>query len=350
MVGGAEHRQRRGRDPAQAHAAQLEVHRPVRDGARRHVDRFVREHHGLGVEPDREPSAAIGVERHVRLLPVHEHPGGCPVGADGPAHRLDVVDARRQHVGQGRRHVGEGLAERGEEGVLAPQLGVARREVAGRADRRVEVVVEDGEVVGVAGRLRLLEAGPRVHAAGVHVVALPARPVADLAVGDRGDVERTEERAAMVRGRHAAAELARGGGEVGRGQARRDAVVVAPDARVVAQVGADAGVVPGVGEEEVLAEGRVPRLVGVDPEPVAVAAVEGEHLARGQVGAAPRGRGEDRRREAVTARHPLERDEVAGLVVELVLELDARSPGSTARSAARARAPSAANHSSTSAR
>ena len=79
---------------------------------------------------------------------------------------------------------------------------------------------------------------------------------------------------------------------------------------------------PSVREEEVLAEGRVPRLVGVDPEPVAVAAVQREHLAGRQVGAAPRGRGPERRREAGLARDPLERDQVAGLVVELVLELD----------------------------
>ena len=128
----------------------------------------------------------------------------------------------------------------------------------------------------------------------------------------------------MVRGGHAAAELARRGREVGRRHPRP--VAVAADAGVLAQVGADARVVPGVREEEVLAERGVPRLVGVDPEAVAVAAVEGQHLARGQLGTAPRGRREDRRGEPVPLREPLQREEVPGLVVELVLELDRDHP------------------------
>ncbi len=48
-----------------------------------------------------------------------------------------------------------------------------------------------------------------------------------------------------------------------------------------ADVGADAGIVPGVGEEVVGPERVVPAGVGIDPEAVAVAAVERKHLVGG---------------------------------------------------------------------
>ncbi len=89
-----------------------------------------------------------------------------------------------------------------------------------------------------------------------------------------------------------------------------------------AHVGADPGVVPLVREEEVRAEARVPAVVGLDPEAVGVAAEQGEHLAVRQLRAAPRGGRPQRRGEPGLAREPLQRHEMPGPVVELVLELD----------------------------
>ncbi|BCJ55150.1 hypothetical protein Asp14428_66250 [Actinoplanes sp. NBRC 14428] len=89
-----------------------------------------------------------------------------------------------------------------------------------------------------------------------------------------------------------------------------------------ADVGADARVVPHVREEVVVAERRVPGRVGVDPEAVAVAAVQREDLLGGQVGAAPRGGDPQRRGQPGLPGEALEGDEVAGLVVQLVLQLD----------------------------
>ena len=71
-----------------------------------------------------------------------------------------------------------------------------------------------------------------------------------------------------------------------------------------------------------LAEGGVPGGGVLHPETIGVAAKQREDLALGEIGAAP-GRGRPHRCvNSGGPRQPLERDEVTGLVVELILELD----------------------------
>ncbi len=311
--------------PGEANAAGGQVDRPAGQRAGRDVHRAGRELQHLAVEVEPEAGAAVRVERDVRLVPRDEDETAGPVAAQGPSQRFTVLDAVGPYVGKARRHLGEPPAESGQERVLAAQLGVALGERAGLPDRGVEVVTQARQVVRVPGRVRLLHVAAGVGAAGVHVVALPGGPVADLAVRDGGDIERGGPRPAVVRGGHPAGELAGRGREL-VGRRARATLLGRLDVLRAPHVGADARVVPDVREEVVVAEVRRPGRVRVDPEAVAVTAVQREDLLLGQLGAVPGGGGPDRRVHAGLAGHALERAQVLRLGVELVLDLDAEHP------------------------
>jgi hypothetical protein len=156
--------------------------------------------------------------------------------------------------------------------VLEAEFVVRGPVLAVLAERGLEVVGEDGEIVGVVGGVGLLKSrqlAGRIRAAVEHVVALPHRAAADLGEAEGAHVGRVDARPAVVRHSHAAAQLAGGPGEsVGEGHR------VSAAYRRRAQVGADALVVALVGEEEVLAAGVGPAAVRLGPEGLGVAAVE----------------------------------------------------------------------------
>ncbi len=84
------------------------------------------------------------------------------------------------------------------------------------AERGLEVVGQDRQVVGVAAGVRLLKGGQlpgRVGSAVEHVIALPHRTAADLGQPERSDVGGLDAGPPVVGHRHAAAQLAGGPGK-----------------------------------------------------------------------------------------------------------------------------------------
>ncbi len=259
-------------------------------------------------------------QRFVRLVVVDEQEPRGAVGAHGPAQGLAVVLPVRPKLGQHGLHGRQEMAEVRQQQVLEAQFVVRRPVLAVLAERGLEVVRQHGQVVGIAGGVRLLQGGALtggVGAAVEHVEALPDRTTTDLGKAQRADVVGVDARPSVVRHRHAAAQLAGGPGEpVGEGVRGTAAHGGGP------QVGADTLVVPLVGEEEVLAAGVGPAAVRLGPEGLGVAAVQREQLVGRELDPAPRGRRPQRGAQSGPLGDPLEGQEVAGLVVELVLDLD----------------------------
>ncbi|CAM5599017.1 hypothetical protein SVIOM74S_00500 [Streptomyces violarus] len=187
------------------------------------------------------------------------------------------------------------------------------------AERGLEVVGQDGQVVGVAGGVRLLKGRQltgRVRAAVEHVVALPHRTAADLGEPQGTHVGGLDPGPPVVGHRHAAAQLAGGPWEAVRRNRFGAAHGRGP------QVGADALVVALMGEEEVLAAGVGPAAVRLRPERLRIAAEQRKQFLTRELDPAPGGRRPQRRAQSGFLSQALQRAQMAGLVVELVLDLD----------------------------
>ncbi len=300
-------------------AGQRPAERPREVGAGGDGDGFTGEVQGaVGAEQAELDVVVRGERLATGLVAVDEdHPGG-PVRADGPPQGVPVVEVTGRLVGFDEPHRREAAAGGRQEVVLQPEGSVGGADLPVLAQRRLEVVADHGQVVGVSGVQRLLHSGRGVGdmgAAVVHVVALPGRPGSDLGQREGGDVVRVDQRSTVVGGLDAAAELA--GGE-------RVAVEGRPGSGggLETQVGPHGVVVPQFGEEEVPPCVAGPAGVRVVPGRLRVSGVEREELVRGQFRGAPGGGGPQRGGDPGVAREVFEGPQVFRLVVEFVLDLD----------------------------
>lgn len=281
--------------------------------------------HLLRGQSDRA-SAEVHLETHtvvvrkrlVRLMVVDEEEALVALCAYRPAQRRAVVEPGRAVVRQVQRHAREGRSAVPDQQVLHPQRGVRGAYLSVLPQRCLEVIGDDGQVIGVTGVVRLLIVLGVVEPLGtavVQVVALPRRAAAELREGERGDIDRGHQGTPVVGDRHAAAQLT---GRVGI------AAVVRPRSPWGGRpkVRADGMVVADRGEEVMASHLAGPALVGVLPERLRVAPVQRQQHIRGNVRRAPARRRPQWGCDAHPLGHRAERTQVLRLVVQLVLDLD----------------------------
>ena len=211
---------------------------------------------------------------------------------EGPIHRQHRL-ARRER----RAEVAHQLMQRAQPSPRRPDLAVL-------AQRRLEVVAPLRHVVGITGRLRLVERprlADRVGAAVIHVIAVQVGARPQLDQRRRMHVVGAHDRAAVVALRHAAASL----GQAERVMRRIDQ----PRGRRAVDIAHLADHATGVEQEHARRRQRFARAL---PEPVGVGARHRQHLARRDVQRRPAGDGVDRHGEADVDRQLLQRGDVLG--------------------------------------
>nr|GEU28584.1 hypothetical protein [Tanacetum cinerariifolium] len=300
----ARQRLRSGR--SQHHAVEVEVIRPDEIVAVGNVHGRAREGQRAGGQRHLEAHARVRGHRVLAHVVVDEQEAAVAIAAHGVARRVQVGRVARHDGGFAHRHRGQARAEILQEPVIRAQAREHLALLAVRAQRRLEIVIDQRQVVMAARARAFLQprAPCRIAPAMEHIIAQQVDARTELHRNHRRHVVGADHGAAAVHERHA--------GTVFGAEERRPVDLVvgrapAAGSRLRTQVAAHAGVEP----ERIGFLGRQFARAG-RPRFVDIAAEHGRHRTGRVHGAVPACHRVQRRVEPGLEGQPLERGDVFG--------------------------------------